>query len=169
MDPFATFGVPATFDLELAEIERRYRDLQRTLHPDRFVSAPSSERQAALQKAVCVNEAYRTLRDPLSRARALLALRGHVVASDEKADPMFLMEIMERREALSDARAKRDLDSVRKLATEVREDEARAHRRLAELFSHGTGSEIAGELSKMQYFRRFLSEIESIEEEATAS
>lgn len=168
MDPFATFGLNATFDLEIAEIERRYRDLQRTLHPDRFVSAPSSERQAALRRAVEVNEAYRALRDPLSRARALLALRGHVMASDAKADPAFLMEIMERREALSDARAKRDLDSVRRLATEVQEDEARVYRRLTELFSHGTSGEIAGELSKLQYFRRFLSEIESVEEDAAA-
>lgn len=168
MDPFATFGLNATFDLEIPEIERRYRDLQRTLHPDRFVSAPSSERQAALRKAVEVNEAYRTLRDPLSRARALLVLRGHALSSDAKADPAFLMEIMERREALSDARAKRDLASAQRLANEVRDDEARAYRRLTELFSDGTSGEIAGELSKLQYFRRFLSEIEDVEEEAAA-
>ncbi len=168
MDPFATFGVPAIFDLESAEIERRYRDLQRALHPDRFVTAPSSERQLALRNAVAVNEAYRTLRDPLTRARALLALRGDGAVGEAKADPMFLMEIMERREALSEARAKRDLDSVKKLEAEVREDESRTYRRLDALFSQGTGDEIARELSKMQYFRRFLNEIESVAEEATA-
>lgn len=168
MDPFATLGLPATFDLDATEIERRYRDLQRTLHPDRFVSSPAAERRVALSRAVEVNEAYRTLRDDLSRAEALLVLRGRVVpAREEAADPAFLMEIMERREALSEARTTRDLDAARRLAAATRAEQDAGRARLSELFGRGAElAEIAGVLAKMRYYRRFLDEAEVIEEEA---
>ncbi|MDQ3032308.1 MAG: Fe-S protein assembly co-chaperone HscB [Myxococcota bacterium] len=171
MDPFATLGLPATFDLDAKDIERRYRDLQRTLHPDRFVGAPAPERRIALTKAVEVNEAYRTLRDDLARAKALLALRGHDAAGDAPADPELLMEVMERREALSEARSSSDLDAARRLGAEVQRDADRARARLSDLFGKNAGlAEIAAVLTKMRYYRRFLDEVEVIEEEAlTAS
>lgn len=167
-DPFAVLGLPAAYELDEDELERRYRDLQKALHPDRHAGAPPEERRIALSRAVEVNEAYRTLRDDLARARALLALRGH--AQDEKkqpADPAFLMEIMERREALSDARAARDLGRVRTLAGAVRAEAERARARLAKRFAaEARPEEIAEELAKLRYYRRFLDEVEVIEEEA---
>lgn len=170
MDPFATLGLPAVFDLDAEDVERRYRDLQRTLHPDRFVNAPGPERRIALTKAVEVNEAYRTLRDDLSRAKALLALRGHDAGSDAPADPALLMEVMERREALSDARSSQNLAAARRLGAEVQRDADRARTRLSELFGGNADlAEIAAVLTKMRYYRRFLDEVEVIEEEALTS
>jgi molecular chaperone HscB len=167
MDPFTTLGLPATFDLDPAEIERRYRDLQRTLHPDRHVGAAPAERRVALAKAVEVNEAYRALRDDLTRAKALLALRGHDPGEKQPADPAFLMEIMERREALSEARGTRDLDAARRLAAEVRADRDRAREQLSALFGRDADpAAIADVVAKMRYYRRFLDEADVIEEEA---
>src|SRR5688500_11574646 len=119
-DPFAILGLPARFDLSPREIEQRVRELQKALHPDRFVGRPAQERRMSLSRAVEVNEAHRTLRDDLSRARALLALRGHSVADAQPADPELLMEMMERREALSDARG--DAAKVRELAADVKRE-----------------------------------------------
>jgi molecular chaperone HscB len=165
-DPFSTLGVPARFDLDPVEIERRYRDLQKALHPDRHVDKPSVERRMALSKAVEVNEAYRTLRDDLARAAALLAMRGGQ-PRDKPADPGFLMEAMERREALAEARTGRDLAAVRRLADEVRAENARARASVAELFAEdGDTSTIADLLSRMRYHRRFLDEVDAIEEDA---
>lgn len=166
-DPFRTLGLPARFDLDAAEIERRYRELQKALHPDRFVGASAQERRISLSKAVEVNEAYRTLRDDLARARALLALRGHEARDGQPADPEFLMEVMERREALSEARTARDLDAARSLAAAVRADAERARADITELFAReAEPARIADVLSKMRYYRRFLDEVEVIEEEA---
>ena len=113
MDPFDTLGVEARFDLDLPAVEKTHRELSRALHPDRYVGASASERRAALGKAVEVNEAWRILRDPIRRAEALLALRG--VTLDErretKADPEFLMEMLEQREALAEAKQARDLEA----------------------------------------------------------
>src|SRR5271165_3863841 len=107
MDPFAILGIAPAFDVDLSVIEKTHRELSRTLHPDRYLGAGASERRAALAKAVEVNEAWRIVREPIRRAEALLRLRGVEVgdAVEPAADPEFLTEMMEQREALADARS----------------------------------------------------------------
>lgn len=172
MDPFTLLDLPKRFDLDAQEIDARYRELSRVLHPDRFAGASASERRMSLEKAVEVNEAYRTLRDDLTRARALLAVRGWV-AETETADPAFLVEMMELREALADARTSRDLEGARKLATRVAEmrDQTkakvqRAFRGLPDAPSQRELSEIASMVSSLRYFARFFDEIAVLEEDA---
>lgn len=97
MDVFTRLGLPARFDIPQATLEKAHRELARALHPDRFVQASASERRASLEQAIAVNEAFRTLRDPLTRAEALFGLLG--VAVGEKAEPSpapaVLMDILE--------------------------------------------------------------------------
>src|SRR5688572_21024439 len=96
-DPFLILGVEPRFDVALAEVEARHRELSRTLHPDRYVGRPSAERRVALSKAIEVNEALRVLRDPARRAEALLARRGVELPEGEEAKPSedFLMDVLE--------------------------------------------------------------------------
>ena len=84
-DPFEALGVEPAFNLDLALLEQRHRDLSRALHPDRHASSGAAERRMALGRAIEVNEAFRKLKDPIRRAEALLALRG--VQSGEGKDP----------------------------------------------------------------------------------
>src|SRR5262245_30625561 len=120
-DPFEVLGLPARFDLDPKDLEARFRELSRVMHPDRFAQRPAAERGIALGKAVELNEAYRGLRDDLARAAALLRVRGLQVneGPGTAADPEFLMEVMELREALAEARAGRDLSAARALAARV--------------------------------------------------
>ena len=122
MNPFEVLGLEAVFAIDLNEVEKRHRELSRALHPDKFAGAGVSERRASLNKAVEVNEAWRVVRDPVSRAEALLRLAGALVGegNEPMALPDFLMEVMEWREALAEARIARDGAAVAKLATEVR-------------------------------------------------
>lgn len=170
MDPFATLGLAPRFDLSTEELEARWREMQRALHPDRHSDKPPAERRISLAKAVEVNEAYRALRDDLSRAIALLALRGFEVNEGKGAtqpDPEFLMEVMELREGLSEARAARDLKRARALGQEVGEAQAATRAKVALLFGSGAAPElIAAQVSRMRYYRRFLDELEVIEEDA---
>ena len=69
-DPFDTLGLEPVFDLDLAAAERRYRELSKVVHPDRFTTVSGPERRRALSKAVDVNEAWRRLRDPIARAES---------------------------------------------------------------------------------------------------
>src|SRR5262245_42350635 len=118
VDPFQVFGVEPRYDLDLEVVAKTHRELSRALHPDRYVATPASERRAALEKAANVNEAWRIVRDPIRRAEALFALRGIAVGetNEPKASPDFLMEMMEEREALADARQSGDVARARSLA-----------------------------------------------------
>ena len=98
MDHFARLGLPAALELEPASLDRAYFALQRQWHPDRFVARPPDERARASSEAAALNDAYRTLKDPLSRAVYLAELRGVELPGDGKTidDPDLLMEAMER-------------------------------------------------------------------------
>src|SRR5689334_12410104 len=75
-DPFEVFGIPPRFEVDLAALELRHRDLSKALHPDRYAGAPAAERRLALNRAIEVNEAWRVLREPVKRAEALFARAG---------------------------------------------------------------------------------------------
>jgi molecular chaperone HscB len=172
VNPFATLGLAPRFDVDLAAVERTHRELSRALHPDRFVGAGASERRAALTRAVEVNEAWRVVRDPIRRAEALLALAGAPTGEEgtphAPPDPEFLMEMMEQREALAEAREARDLGRVQVLAGAI---EARSRSVLGTLeagFARGEAASLAGKLSELRFYRRFLDEVSAIEDELAA-
>src|SRR5690242_15718215 len=112
-DPFDTLGVEPRFDLDPDKLAERHRDLSRTLHPDRYAGAPAAERRMALGKAIEVNDAYRVLKDPVRRAEALLRRAGVPVGEtvEPKPSQALLMDMMERREELADARRAKDLQA----------------------------------------------------------
>ncbi|HVJ21873.1 MAG TPA: Fe-S protein assembly co-chaperone HscB [Polyangiaceae bacterium] len=169
IDPFQTLGVEPVFTLDLPALEQRHRELSRALHPDRFTGRPASERRQALSRAIEVNEAFRTLRDPLQRAEAMLRRIGFERAEGEepKPAPDFLMEVMELREALTDARRAADLARVRELATAVGSSETKARDALAKLFTAAPVdvSAVERRMGELRYFRRFLDEAAAIEDE----
>ena len=101
---FELFELPVTFDVDLSDLSQRYRELQRVVHPDKFVNASDRERLLSVEKAAAINEAYQILKSPQRRARYMLELQS-VSFDDEKdtaLDPSFLMEQIELREALGE-------------------------------------------------------------------
>jgi len=113
---FELFGLAPAFALEPAQLDRAYRDIQSKIHPDRFAHAGEAERRASMQWTTQVNEAYRTLRSPVQRAKYLLELNGVDVAFETNtAMPAdFLTEQMELRENLEAARDVGSLDLLQK-------------------------------------------------------
>ena len=77
MNAFETFGLQADTNIDLSALASRYRDLQSTVHPDRFANATDVEQRIAMARAVEINDAYNTLKDPVRRAMHLLSLTGH--------------------------------------------------------------------------------------------
>ena len=116
---FELFGLSPAFFLEKENLEKAYREVQSRVHPDRYAHAGDAERRASLQWATRVNEAYRTLKDPVQRAKHILDLHGVDVAFETNtAMPAdFLTKQLELRESLEAAIERKDaavLDSVRK-------------------------------------------------------
>ena len=120
---FELLGLPLKFAVDAARLERGYRELQTRVHPDRFAASTEAERRVAMQWAARANEAYRTLRDPLERARYLLQLKGFDTGEESNTSmpPDFLMQQMEWREVVADSRATRNMAALERLRGELAE------------------------------------------------
>jgi molecular chaperone HscB len=157
MDHFARLGVPAALDLEPAALDKAYFALQRQWHPDRFVAKPADERAKAAAEAAALNEAYRTLKEPLSRAIYLAGLKGVELPGDGKTidDPDLLMEVMDAREELQEAASVAEIDALAKFA---REDLQKGLADLSKLFTANDKPAIRKTLLRLRYLDKFAEE-----------
>jgi len=106
VNPFVVLGVPPTMDLNADELERRYLELSRQTHPDRNRSESQQQQIAVLARSAKLNDAYRQLRDPWSRAKTLLSLRRPgILESTKQLCPIFLTEAMELSEEIAETAA----------------------------------------------------------------
>ena len=122
-DHFSLFNLPCNFRLDTSVLDQRFREAQAKVHPDKYVQAGDTERRLSLQWATRVNEAYQTLKKPLARAQYLLKTRSHDVdAENNSAMPAdFLMEQMEWREAVAEARTAREQNELEQLHYRVKQ------------------------------------------------
>jgi molecular chaperone HscB len=121
---FDLFQLPARFAIDMGALDAAYRDVQGKVHPDRFVNATDAEKRVAMQWATRANEAYQTLRNPQKRAQYLCEQNGVDLKTESNtAMPMaFLMQQMEWRDALGEARAGKDINALEALDAEVKAD-----------------------------------------------
>ncbi len=121
---FELFGLNPVFNIDAATLETNFRKIQSESHPDRFVTATSSEKLQSMQLATLANEAYQTLKQPANRAKYLLEQQGiTAIAETNTAMPAdFLMQQMEWREAMEDAVAAKDIAALETLLQEMRND-----------------------------------------------
>jgi molecular chaperone HscB len=158
---FELFGLPAAFAVEADALERSYRDIQSKVHPDRFAHAGDAERRASLQWTTRVNEAYRTLKDPVQRAKHLLELHGVDVAFETNTamPPEFLMQQMELRETLEEAKEASSLDALR---ADLRKQTKELEKAIAEAIDAKKDYRAASDLvRKLQFLDRLDEEIDS--------
>jgi molecular chaperone HscB len=153
-DKFALLGVPQGFE-EPEGLDEKFRTLSRKVHPDRV---PPAERVRAAQQMTVINDAYRTLKDPVRRAEHLLELRG-VAAGEVKMAPEFLEETLEDREKLLEA--KESGQSLEPLAEQMRQKRDATLRQVRDAVASGGDLSKAAELlARMRYYARYLDEVE---------
>jgi molecular chaperone HscB len=160
-DYFAFFGLEQKLNLDLQDLERRFYALSRKLHPDRWQQATEAERQAALDASAMLNDAYRTLRDPVSRAAYLLKQKGLDAGEARQPPPELLEEIFEYNEALEELRhgeeSKRGrVEEARRHFEGLREE---ADRKLAERFAEydrAGGEAVLEEVGALLHRRTYL-------------
>jgi molecular chaperone HscB len=166
---FDIFALPRSFDVDPGQLDSRFRELQRTVHPDRFVNATDQERRISMQQATRINEAYQTLKDPLLRGRYLLKLGGREFHDEQHttSDVEFLMEQMELREALGEVRNADDVFAeLGRIIDRISGDVDALTASLRQQFHNGgPGSQdkAADLLTKMQFFRRLQEEAMELE------
>ena len=151
---FDLFGLKPAFSLDLAALEDQYRKIQSAAHPDRFVTASSAEKRKSMEVATLANEAYQTLKNPATRAQHLLTL-NEINATQETNTSMpadFLMQQMEWRETLEDAKAAKDIDRLDALAKEMRKTANTLNSELIILFDEKADLETATETTRKLIF-----------------
>ena len=168
---FELFGIAEGFEIDLEVLSAHYRDLQRALHPDKFASAPEQERRLSMQQATHVNTAFQTLKDPLSRARYLLSLRG-VDDQQEQAtirDLDFLEEQMELRETLGGIRNSSDPQGELLRFLTLLDNKSKTYfAALAQQLANDSESALTSAkslLDELQFIRRLQQDAEILEEE----
>ncbi|TXL72604.1 Fe-S protein assembly co-chaperone HscB [Vineibacter terrae] len=156
-DHFARLGLEHGFDIDGAMLDRRYFDLQRQLHPDRFARKTPREKAISQQQAATLNDAYETLKNPLRRARYLASRLGVDLPADGRTidDPELLMEAMERREALAEAATPQDVDALAGDAARARETQLRG---LSALFAAADKAGLRAAILRLAYLDKFTEE-----------
>jgi len=109
VDYFAIFGLPRKLWIEMSALEQKFLQMSWKLHPDNFVNASEPERELSLKRSSELNDAYRTLRDPIARVEYLLEIEGARKEGEHKqqAPPELLEEVFELNESLDELREAR--------------------------------------------------------------
>ncbi|HLW80562.1 MAG TPA: Fe-S protein assembly co-chaperone HscB [Candidatus Acidoferrales bacterium] len=127
-DYFAFFSMPQNLQIDAAALEQRFHQLSWKLHPDNFVRASEFERNLALERSSELNDAYRTLRDPIARVEYLLLRAGvrKEGTTKQQAPPELLEEVFELNESLDELREAKseggDLTELREKLTAAQQN-----------------------------------------------
>jgi molecular chaperone HscB len=159
-DDFALFDLPRRFDLDRNDLDSRWRALQTSVHPDRFVSQGPAAQRLAMQWAVRVNQAYARLKQPLARAAYLCELMGAGVDAQNNTamPPVFLAQQMAWRQALDEAEG---VAAVQALHDEVAAQESVMLAQLAVLLDqHGDAPAAAAQVRALMFVTRFGTDID---------
>jgi len=161
VNDFELFDLPVQFAQDRAQLDTRWKDLQREAHPDKFASQGTAAQRVAMQWSVRINEAYQRLKDPMRRAAYLCDLGGAPIqAENNTAMPAaFLMQQMEWREAMDDAN---DVAALEALFDEVQQAHTAALQQCAQLIDTAHDlSAAAQQVRGLMFIEKFLRDIEA--------
>lgn len=160
------FGLPVSYEVDRELLEKRYLDLQRQFHPDRYIHKPDQEQRLAVQYTADINQAYSVIKSPLLRAQYLLSLAGvdHATDTHITRDMNFLMQQMTLREALADISESDDpfsaLDTIQRQAFSSFDELQAEFGQSYQSADYDAAKEV---VAKLQFFNKLLDEAEQIE------
>ena len=174
-DYYNFFGLPKKLTIDLDDLQRRFYNLSRSLHPDHYTRATPQERQYSLEATSILNDGYRILRDPVQRAEYILKEAGFDIGEQRTKDvpPELLEEVFELNMQLDELRsgdedARRPLEESRERFTGLQQD---VDRQLVGLFlaydsarspeaAHKALADIRAVLNRRRYIRNLLREVD---------
>lgn len=163
MSPFDIFGIEPKFQIDKPKLEAKYVEIQKKVHPDRFASATETEKRVAQQWATLINDAYQKLTDPIQRGMLLCAMRGCPIDEDSSGSisEAFLMEQLERREAIADAKGAGDEKELETLKTAIEQEKASLLKEIGAALDEKSDVPLAAEdLKKVMFLNRQLQDFE---------
>jgi molecular chaperone HscB len=162
-DYYELLGIPRSLNLSLDELQKRYYELSRQLHPDRFMQKPEAEQQRALDMSSALNDAYRTLKDRVKRAQYLLSQEGFDIGEQRSKDvpPELLEEVFELNMALEEMRsgddsARPQLEVAEKTFTNMLAEVDQQLESLFEKYDQASNREALGEIRGVLNRRKYI-------------
>ena len=160
-DDFALLGLPRQFVQDSAQIDARWKALQRQAHPDKFAAQGGAAQRLAMQWSVRINEARQRLRDPIQRATYLCELNGQPIdAESNTAMPAdFLMQQMQWREALDEAETPAALQALADEVCQAQDDALRALAQTIDQLQDFAAA--AQQVRRLMFLRRFALDVQA--------
>jgi molecular chaperone HscB len=170
-DYYRFFGIPKKLWVDTADLQRRFYDLSRILHPDRFLRRAPTERQYSLEATAILNDGYRILRDPVARAEYVLREHGFDIGEQRSKNvpPELLEEVFDLNMALEELRAGDDsvrprLEAARKkflgLRNEIDQELERLFKSYDAAHDASVLKEVRGVLNRRTYIRNLVNEVD---------
>jgi len=167
-DYFQLFGLPSQFALDNDALDATWRRLAAQVHPDRYATAGAAERRVALQWASTINDAYRILKSPISRARYLCERAGCDLQTENntRMDGQFLMRQMEWREQLDEARHAASVEQAQTLEHSIEASRHELQSQVADLIDQQHDYEsAAAKVREWMFVEKLLAETQSLRNE----
>lgn len=164
-DYFELFGLPAQFALDEDSLDATWRQVAARVHPDRFATAGATERRVAMQWASTINDAYRTLKSPIERARYLCERAGCDLQteSNTRMDGAFLMRQMEWREQLDEVRSANSMPKADALVDDIQDSRAKMIEEVSGLIDLQKNFEAAAsKVREWMFIEKMLAEARSL-------
>ncbi len=158
---FELFSLPVQFKQDHTVIDARWKELQREAHPDKFAAQGAAAQRLAMQWSVRINEAYQRLKDPLKRATYLCELNDAPInAENNTAMPTdFLMQQMEWREALDEAKTVQKMNEIATESNEYANEQLSKIEQMIDVYKNYTAA--AQQVRSLMFVERFSSEVDA--------
>lgn len=156
---FKIMGVSETYDLNENDLAKKYKDLQKYLHPDKYANRFKEEQEISEKYSSLVNEAYKTLLEPLARGIYMLQLRGKDIPEKTEVDQKFLMKIMEKNEEVESAETE---EEIMNLNEENKNKIQSLQKQLSTAFFEGDLKRVTKLLTQLKYYTSIDNQIQSV-------
>ncbi|WP_301098958.1 Fe-S protein assembly co-chaperone HscB [Otariodibacter sp.] len=167
LNPFSLFDLPVQFSLDSSLLSERYLALQKSLHPDNFVTHSVQEQRLAMQKSAEINDALQVLKDPILRAEAIIQYHTNKEQDIEKKstnDVAFLMQQMEWRERLEEIELTKDENELSIFSSEIENIQHSTLMQLENELNAQQWSQALSTTDRLRFIKKLLQEIEQVEE-----
>ncbi len=158
---FELFQMPEEFAIDTQQLDSAYREMQGIVHPDKFVNATDAEKRVAMQWATRANEAYQTLKSPLKRAIYLCELHSVDLGTESNTSmPMsFLMQQIEWRESLYEARASKNQSALEQLESELQQTRTTLLALVSQCLNAAQYSEAGEHVRQLMFVEKFSDDV----------
>ena len=158
---FQLFQLPEKFSVDIAKLDENYRLLAAQCHPDKFASKSAFEQKQAMMMAATVSEAYRILSNPLDRAAYLLQQCGIEADAPEHTQfsPEFLIQQMQWREEIEEARQTNNADMLTQLAKDIKHEQQQLMQTLNTAFELNHLEQAADLVRQARFLTKLIAEI----------